>query len=66
MAGGRPKVELILTETERETLQRWSRRPKSSQFLALRSRIILACGRGSSNTQPGFPRWIELGTDPSS
>jgi transposase len=51
MAGGRPKVELILTETERESLQRWSRRPKSSQFLALRSRIILACGRGSSNTQ---------------
>ena len=51
MAGGRPKAELILTETERETLQRWSRRPKSSQFLALRSRIVLACGRGLSNTQ---------------
>lgn len=51
MAGGRPKAELILTETERGTLQRWSRRPKSSQFLALRSRIVLACGRGLSNTQ---------------
>lgn len=51
MAGGRPKAELILTETERETLQRWSRRPKSSQFLALRSRIVLACGRDLSNTQ---------------
>lgn len=51
MARGRPKVELVLTDEERETLQRWSRRPKSSQFLALRSRIVLACGRGLTNTQ---------------
>lgn len=51
MAGGRPKVELVLTEEERETLDRWARRPKSSQFLALRSRIVLACGRGLSNKQ---------------
>jgi transposase len=51
MAGGRPKAELVLTDEERETLQRWARRPKSSQFLALRSRIVLACGRGLSNTQ---------------
>jgi transposase/transposase-like protein len=32
-----------LTEQERETLQRWARRAKSSQALALRSRIVLAC-----------------------
>ena len=51
MAGGRPKAELVLTDEERETLARWARRPKTSQFLALRSRIILACGRGLSNTQ---------------
>lgn len=51
MAGGRPKVELVLTAEERETLQRWARRPKSSQFLALRSRIILACSGGLTNTQ---------------
>ena len=39
-----PKLPpLILTEQERETLQRWSRRAKSSQALALRSRIVLAC-----------------------
>ncbi|MBX3437203.1 MAG: IS630 family transposase [Planctomycetaceae bacterium] len=50
-AGGRPKAELVLTEEETETLQRWARRPKSSQFLALRSRIVLACGRGLTNTQ---------------
>lgn len=51
MARGRPKVELVLTDEERETLQPWSRRPKSSRFLALRSRIVLACGRGLTNTQ---------------
>jgi transposase len=51
MAGGRPKVELILSDDERETLQRWARRAKTSQHLALRSRIILACGRGISNTE---------------
>ena len=46
---GRPKAELVLTETERETLQRWARRPKSPQSLALRSRIVLACGDGLDN-----------------
>ena len=51
MAGGRPKVELILSDDERETLQRWARRAKTSQHLALRSRIILAWGRGISNTE---------------
>ena len=40
---GRPKAELVLTDEERETLVRWSRRAKSSQALALRSRIVLAC-----------------------
>ena len=46
---GRPKVELVLTDEERDQLIRWSRRAKSSQALALRSRIILACGEGLSN-----------------
>jgi transposase len=47
---GRPKAELMLTAEEREMLTRWARRPKSSQQLALRSRIILACGEGATNT----------------
>jgi transposase len=46
---GRPKAPLILTEDERETLQRWARRAKSSQALALRSRIVLACAEGATN-----------------
>jgi transposase len=44
MAGrGRPKASLVLSDVERETLVRWSRRAKSSQALALRCRIVLAC-----------------------
>ena len=46
---GRPKTELILSDEEREQLLRWSRRAKSSQALALRSRIVLGCGEGLDN-----------------
>jgi transposase/transcriptional regulator with XRE-family HTH domain len=48
---GRPKAELTLTDAEREQLVRWSRRAKSSQALALRSRIVLACADGLSNKE---------------
>lgn len=51
MAGGRPKGELILSDGERETLTRWARRPKTSQFLALRSKIILTSAEGHSNKE---------------
>jgi len=47
---GRPAAEVLLTEDERETLQRWARRPKSAQALALRCRIVLAASNGESNT----------------
>ena len=49
---GRPKAELVLTDDEREQLLRWSRRSKTSQALALRSRIVLACAEpGATNSQ---------------
>jgi transposase len=48
---GRPKAELVLSDVERETLTRWSRRAKSSQALALRCRIVLACADGRSNKE---------------
>ncbi len=47
---GRPKQALTLTDEERETLVRWSRRPKSPHSLAQRSRIVLACADGADNT----------------
>src|SRR6266545_3406282 len=40
---GRPKLPLVLSDEERETLVRWSRRARSSQALALRCRIVLGC-----------------------
>jgi transposase len=47
-----PKLpELALTEDERATLQRWARRAKSSQALAVRCRIVLACAEGASNAE---------------
>jgi transposase len=48
---GRPMPGLSLTEEERDQLQRWARRSSSTQALALRSKIILACADGSSNTK---------------
>ena len=49
MAIGRPMPPLILDDTERETLERWVRRPKTAQGLALRARMILARAEGRSN-----------------
>lgn len=46
---GRPTAELVLDESERETLQRWAGRPTSAQALALRARIVLACAEGTTN-----------------
>ncbi len=49
MRTGRPKPLLILTTEERETLERWARRPKTAQALAQRARTVLACAQGKSN-----------------
>src|SRR4051794_2427961 len=48
---GRPLPALVLTEDERATLQRWARRPKSAQALALRAKIVLACADGGVNKE---------------
>ncbi len=49
MRAGRPKSDLILEQEEREQLEQWARRRKTSQALALRSRIILSCANGHLN-----------------
>ena len=46
---GRKAVVVELAEGERETLQGWVRRHKSSQALVLRSRIVLAAADGRAN-----------------
>jgi transposase len=48
---GRPKAELVLSELERDELERYARRPKTAQALALRSRIVLESATGAANTE---------------
>jgi transposase len=45
------RAEVVLTAEEREVLQRWAVRPKSSQALAFRCRIVLAAAEGRSSKQ---------------
>jgi transposase len=59
---GRPTAELVLSDEERETLLRWSRRAKSSQVLAMRSRIVLACADGASNVEVAAGLGVHLST----
>ena len=46
---GRPPAKVVLSADERETLERWARRPTSAQALALRCRIVLAAADGDAN-----------------
>ncbi len=49
MPRGRAKPLLVLTDEERETLERWARRPTTAQALAQRARIVLSCAAGALN-----------------
>jgi transposase len=50
MRTGRPMPALTLTVDERETLERWTRRPTAARALAERARVVLECAAGKSNT----------------
>jgi transposase len=47
---GRPKAELVLSDEERWVLERLTNRRKSSQAMALRARIVLACAEKKQPT----------------
>ena len=51
MRRGRQLAPLKITTEERETLEHWTRRPKTGQALAQRARIILESVTGKSNTE---------------
>src|SRR5213594_52172 len=51
MPRGRSMPELKVSADERETLERWARRPTTAQALAQRARMILACAEGRPNDQ---------------
>jgi hypothetical protein len=46
MRSGRPKKPLEISDEEHEKLRMIALRPKSSQAMALRARIVLACAEG--------------------
>lgn len=50
---GRPKRELVLSVEEQQQLERWARRLKSGQGLALRCRIVLGCAEGRDKQAGG-------------
>ncbi len=73
---GRPLCPLTLTLEQREQLQSWSRRAKTAQALALRSRIVLLAADGVANkkiarrqgcSQPTAGKWrqrfLDFGLD---
>src|ERR1035438_3145570 len=43
------RAEVVLSDEDRQVLERWARRPKSSQALALRCRIVLAAAAGEQS-----------------
>ncbi|HEX2459833.1 MAG TPA: hypothetical protein VHJ58_06755 [Vicinamibacterales bacterium] len=47
---GRPVAPIVLTTEERDTLERWARRPTTAQALALRARLVLRCAAGETAT----------------
>jgi transposase len=47
---GRPVPTIVLTTDERETLERWARRPTTAQAIALRARLVLRCAAGETAT----------------
>ena len=49
MATGRPTKPLSVTSEEKQKLTILARRPKSSQAIAMRARIVLSCDEGWSN-----------------
>ena len=59
---GRPKALLELTSDEKEQLERWVRRRKSAQGLALRSQIVLACATGLTNKEVAAQLGVSMPT----
>ena len=73
---GRPLSPLTVSSEQREQLQSWSRRAKTAQSLALRSRIVLLAADGLANkeiarrqgcSQPTAGKWrqrfLDFGVD---
>ena len=58
MPAGRPLTPLSLTEDQTETLERWLRRRKTAQALALRAQLVLLSASGVSNQD--VAAWLHI------
>ena len=47
---GRPKAVLVVSDDEREVLERYVRRGRANRHLSFRARIVLRCASGESNS----------------
>ncbi len=54
--------QVVPSDDERQTLERWARRPNSAQVLALRCRIVLACAEGATNTAVAAQLGVSMDT----
>jgi DNA-binding CsgD family transcriptional regulator len=59
---GACRAELVLTDAELEHLTRWVRRARTSQALALRAKIVLACADGLTNSEVAARLRVTPGT----
>ena len=48
---GRPTERVIVSPTERTTLEQWTRRRATAQGVSLRARIVLGCGAGRTDRE---------------
>jgi hypothetical protein len=56
------RAEIVLSEEQREVVERWARRPESSQALALRCRIVLAAAEGARSKEIAARLGCDKGT----
>ena len=50
---GRPSERILVSPSERATLEQWIRRRSTAQGLAQRARIVLACTKGQTDVEVG-------------
>ncbi len=62
---GRPPAEVVLTNEERFTLVRLTKRSRVNRALAFRARIVLACADASDTVEVRRLRTILKITDPA-
>lgn len=59
---GFPAPQIDLTQEDREVLERWARRRKTSQVLAQRARIVLAAAEGTTSSEIARMLAVSRGT----